>query len=430
MIDLYDQVTKFCWPKAWTVGDFPVASSCGISYALQTRIPQTGPNYEDIRTRLFQDYKEYKATTKDEVPIMEDDVYLSLTNNANILFKAIASARVNEHLAEVTEATESAMRSAWDDILKSMCCSTNEALSESFLFVPAFALLTIYYSLVSSVERQIPLPRNQAVELGNLFPWEDQVRLLDELTLEQYLGTKVYGLSQEVRRDVLGAHNQASNIAATMNEKPYILRPEDRRFEPADAITDGVWCLSYSIAKPKALGGRYKTEDQKAVSEPTKIIKWTASLLKIVLSIPTIVRRCKETKPDNQTEAPEDVEGEHKACVMCPGVSESLPIFPPLRIPGEGHVFPKLYLPLIFAEYKKSTSDLRQAFHQIQIYCTFGVELLAALGVTDFPVWGVVAGATKGSIIMAWKSSKSDELKVPVATRSRSKLPARSNVRV
>ncbi len=158
-----------------------------------------------------------------------------------------------------------------------------------------------------------------------------------------------------------------------------------------------------------------------------KLQVWTASLLKLVLSIPKIAKKCKETKSN---EAPEEVEGKHKACVMCPGVSESLPIFSPLRIAGEGHFFPKLYLPLIFAEYKKSAEDLRQAFHQIQIYCIFGVELLAALGVTDFPVWGVVTGATKGSIIMAWKSSKSDERKVPVATRSKKNPPPRSNVSV
>jgi hypothetical protein len=287
--------------------------------------------------------------------------------------------------------------------------------------------LTFHYSLYFSVERQIPLPRNQAVELGSLFPWEDQVGLLHTLTLAQYAGAVDYGVPREVERDVLDAHSRASNISATMNVKPYILQPEDRRFEPADAIMDGVWCLGYSIAKPKFLD---KTEDQKITGEPTKIIKWTASLLKLVLSIPLIARKCKETKGNNQTEPPEEVEGKHNACVMCPGVSESLPIFSPLRIPGEGHLFPKLYLPLIFAEYKKSADDLRQAFHQIQIYCTFGVELLAALGVTDFPVWGVVAGATKGSIIMAWKSSKSDEKKVPVATRSKKHPPARSTVSV
>jgi hypothetical protein len=191
-----------------------------------------------------------------------------------------------------------------------------------------------------------------------------------------------------------------------------------------------VWCLGYSITKSKSLNERHQTEDQKVTGETTKIIKWTASLLKLVLNISKITKKCKETKANDETEAPEDVEGEHKACVMCPGVSESLPIFSPLRIASEKHFFPKLYLPLIFAEYKKSAADLHQAFHQIQIYCVFGVELLAALGVTDFPVWGVVTGATTGSIIMAWKSSKSDERKVPVATRSKSKPPARSNVSV
>ena len=79
---------------------------------------------------------------------MEDDVSLSLTNNVNILFQAIASAQVNKHLVEISEATESAMRSAWDDILKSMCCSPNEALSESFLFVLTFALFDILSCIV------------------------------------------------------------------------------------------------------------------------------------------------------------------------------------------------------------------------------------------------------------------------------------------
>ena len=171
---------------------------------------------------------------------MEDDVCLSLTNNANLLFQAIASAQVNKHLVEVREVTESAMRSAWDDILKSMCCSSTEALSESLLFVLTFVLFTFYYSLVSSVERQIPLPRNHAVELGNLFPWEDPVRFLHSISLAQYIAAVDYGMSEEVRRDVFDAHGRANNISATMNAKPYILQPEDRRFEPVDAIPDGM----------------------------------------------------------------------------------------------------------------------------------------------------------------------------------------------
>ena len=165
------------------------------------------------------------------------------------------------------------------------------------------------------------------------------------MTLAQYNGAVDYGLPQEIERDVLGAHNQASGISATMNAKPYILQPEDRRFEPADAVMDGVWCLGYSIAKSKSLDGRHKTEDQKVTGETTKIIKWTASLLKLILNIPKITKKCKETKGKNQTESPEDVEGEHKACVMCPGVSECLPIFPPLRIASEGHFFSKTLPP-------------------------------------------------------------------------------------
>ncbi len=43
------------------------------------------------------------------------------------------------------------------------------------------------------------------------------------------------------------------------------------------------------------------------------------------------------------------------------------------------------------------------------MYCIFGVGFLAAMGINDFPVFGVVTAGTEGEIIMAWKSSKSAE---------------------
>ena len=66
-----------------------------------------------------------------------------------------------------------------------------------------------------------------------------------------------------------------------------------------------------------------------------------------------------------------------------------------------------LYLPFIFVENKQATKNLCQALHQAQMYCIFGVEFLAALGITDFPVFGIVLAATEGEIIMIWKSTKS-----------------------
>jgi hypothetical protein len=71
--------------------------------------------------------------------------------------------------------------------------------------------------------------------------------------------------------------------------------------------------------------------------------------------------------------------------------------------------FLRFYFPFIYVENKRATKSLRQALHQCQMYCIFGVEFLAALGITDFPVFGVITAGTEGEIIMAWKSSNSVE---------------------
>jgi hypothetical protein len=102
---------------------------------LQSYISYCDPVYKDLRNRLFKDYKFYKTEHDPNVPEMEDDVCLSITNHLSVLFKALANAEVSRQQAGISEATESAMRSAWDDILKATCCSPEETLSKPFLFV-------------------------------------------------------------------------------------------------------------------------------------------------------------------------------------------------------------------------------------------------------------------------------------------------------
>jgi len=66
---------------------------------------------------------------------MPDDVYLSVIGHLSILYKAVASAWVCQRQADQIGATESDERSAWDDLMKAMCCAPTEALSDTFLYV-------------------------------------------------------------------------------------------------------------------------------------------------------------------------------------------------------------------------------------------------------------------------------------------------------
>ncbi len=99
---------------------------------------------------------------------------------------------------------------------------------------------------------------------------------------------------------------------------------------------------------------------------------------------------------------------QHKECFICPGVTSSL------QTPSSIHprsspytVTNELFCPLFFCEFKKSDSEeVHTAFHQCQLDCIAGVESLRALGITDFPIYGLVATGSRASIMMAWHSTR------------------------
>ncbi len=332
---------------------------------------------------------------------MEDDVCLSITNHLSVLFKALANAEASQYQAGISEATESAMRSAWDDILKVSCCSPEETLSRSFLFV-AFVFLRLFVTKLNhSVEKSIPLPKNRAAELGATFSAVDQAFLLKNLILKQVNKANVSAVPVAVTKAASAAFVQAFDNYSTIENKGYTLKQEERAYEPAGARVDGVACLDYFV-------GNSKTTDKR--SNVGKSFRWMSSFFKLLSKFPMTKKRCKDLEETNEAHDRKEVSSikgpreDHSACLMAPCVTKSLPTFSSPPVPET--VFPKLYVPFIFTEYKRSTYSLEQAYHQIQMYCIFGVEFLASIGLTDFPVWGLVTTGTRGSIIMAWKSTK------------------------
>lgn len=99
----------------------------------------------------------------------------------------------------------------------------------------------------------------------------------------------------------------------------------------------------------------------------------------------------------------------HRGCLICPSVTSSLPISSTIFQQAEPYeVGTELFFPLLFCEYKrKNYENVATAFRQAQMDCISGVESLRALGITDFPVYGLVTTGSRGSIMMAWHSTKS-----------------------
>ncbi len=98
----------------------------------------------------------------------------------------------------------------------------------------------------------------------------------------------------------------------------------------------------------------------------------------------------------------------NKSCIICPGITgSSLEIPSSLDQQSKSHkVSTELFFPLIFCGYSSGYGNTRVAFHRCQTVCISGVESLRKLGITDFPVYGLVTNGSKASIMMAWHSTK------------------------
>lgn len=206
-----------------------------------------------------------------------------------------------------------------------------------------------------------------------------------------------------------GQRLQLAGSTVTQEEK-------ERAREPGEAIIDGLCCLRYEL--------REKILKQAETESAERW--WITSFFKRFVTRKPVCQGKQPLKTDLQDERQRKLaEACHLSCYMCPSV------MPPSTTsstedpaPASSHRRQELDIPFMVAEYKRNGVSIHQAFHQGQIYLTFATEFLAALGVTDYPVWCLIAAGTQGTIIMAWKSTRSSQplSKVQTSTTSSSSV--------
>ena len=282
-----------------------------------------------------------------------------------------------------------------------------------------------------SAEIPIPLPRNKATELGSMFGADTQAHLQSELLSSQI---------PESRKSAPPAIRMAlaaSYFHAEALNPPMALKPEDRSYEPATATVDAICYLQYdiqtksNIAPSKGKGSKCTKREESKECPETKNHKgkpagWMSRFIKMVSPKSAMNKACKGRKPDGLPPITgkgnkEDIEASrHVDCLLCPFVTDTLGLSQSeSSSPNFGFVSDtQIHIPYLFTEYKRFPSGEHQAFHQAQMYITFGVEFLSALGITDEPVWALVTSGTRGSIIMAWKSTAARSSNVESAAES------------
>jgi len=264
---------------------------------------------------------------------------------------------------------------------------------------------------IVSAEIPIPLPRNKATELGSMFGADVQAHLQSELLSSQIPESRK-SAPPAIRMALAASyfHAEALNPQA-------ILKPEDRSYEPATATVDAIYYLRHDIqnqinlapSKGKRTKHEESEENPEANHKESKHGRWIARFIKKVSPKSAMNRACKGRKPDILPANDKvDIEASrHTGCLLCPFVTDTLGLSPSESSNADFGLVSdaQIHIPYLFTEYKRFPSGEHQAFHQAQMYITFGVEFLAALGIINEPIWALVTSGTRGSIIMAWKST-------------------------
>lgn len=84
---------------------------------------------------------------------------------------------------------------------------------------------------------------------------------------------------------------------------------------------------------------------------------------------------------------------------------------PPNRgapLSGIGFLFPQLLV-----KYKRYSGTFLKAFNQVRMYLTSTVAFYAAVGILDWPVFGLATDGTVGHVLMAWRTKTVTTEEVP-----------------
>ncbi|KJA16493.1 hypothetical protein HYPSUDRAFT_291017 [Hypholoma sublateritium FD-334 SS-4] len=414
MIDEYDRHCALAWPKEWEGTEY-TSVSCDAAF-------------RDTLKLLFSQYKAYRSSNSNTVELA-DSQFSFLKSRLHAFLSSVVLSRGRIYQAiEGVAINEAERRIAIDVLMNFFWCTQEDSVSDTYF-----------------TESTIRLPLNKgAAGILN----ENQLSALwTNLAVAQLSTTAATILSnRDAYRTATRVQMMVHDTMADMQESGATAKLEKfRQKEPSQAACDGLAGARISIitghsdstslqAATKMAVPTSNSSDKHPVSAgrstpgPLSILRHRSSIwssIKFALSAHSIAPPCPGTLEKAATPAPKPTPGVtcaasdspnpkepvyHESCMICPHVSSSLQIPSSLcqpQRPQSQFMGTELFFPLIFCEYKHSEYEhIHVAFHQCQMDCVSGVESLRALGVTDFPVYGLVAAGSRASIMMAWHSTK------------------------
>ncbi|KIJ61469.1 hypothetical protein HYDPIDRAFT_42675 [Hydnomerulius pinastri MD-312] len=375
MIDHYDSMTKFVWPQTWNA---------------EVKLPEVDGAVKELKVELFRQYSDISQKTWARAPL--DDRHVRALSDwlSALLFSTVGMYTLYANKARPV-VYEAEARHEWDTLLYRFYVSQSESVSQT-----AF------------LERNLNLPRNTAVDHDNDSLFDQQKALANgyvaHCTAAQFALVSQPGLDlnasllsqgdKEV--GVLGvaiqASSQALNSLMQVPKSPGMRARviEHAMVEPTQGKCDAILVVPVDSKLPLELALVQQSqksqepglpESSKTSSkrpQPHSAVR-TNKTNKTVLRDP-VASSCREPIPEaNYGILPQTLEG-------------------------------NVLLPSLVAEYKKHEHSPMAALNQGRIYCVAAVTFLAALGIEEYPVYGLVTNGNVGAVLLSWKSPASKNI--------------------
>jgi len=392
------------------------------------------------RTELHKQMAEHSLEDPATVVAPSDDGLESalrlFASQPSTLYNSIMEAqRYHKQESIRIKVPEAEKRRVWNNILHTYASSSDIPSLPSFQQVFVLSnvpehMLTFPFSL--SQEKTVHCPKNDFIGNPSQYPIKWQADVQSALTVLQNTESILRPISNDVRSIVEELAKDANEIRKFFDyNSPEI--PLDQRKEPSSAKADGILTItvhpinstlqstttvpadhrttippgSSVTAHPVSLKGEivhlFETGTYWKGKEPTSYVPSPSGSATQSHTLPG------KPDPTSHAEGTSLETSLHLSCLMCPAVTEHLrtgthtchQVNPITKRPNA-----LLCVPFFFTEYKKDDKSVIQAFNQCKIYCISGLKFLAALGITGFPVYGLVTTGLQGTIMMAWSSQE------------------------
>ncbi|THH13655.1 hypothetical protein EW146_g6587 [Bondarzewia mesenterica] len=410
MIKIYNDMTEFYWPAGWKteVSDVNAAFVPSCSFEVQNDLPQVDATLQHLRDDVFRQHDEARAAKApgDLDPVVVDIVSKRLSS----ILLASAGAYTHQVASKGRNVYEVEWRHNWDALLYRFYAASADAVSTDVL-----------------LEQTLTLSRNDSVDIM------DPARLASvENRLAEYdktLSTSAYVAASSLHR---GAQTHALDAlirAAKVEEQVETLASDPAKMMQTIKMR----------AAPEPRTGKC---DAILVMPIFDILGERISSDKVQEKFPenfALVRRAKDSENGGRADAP--VAGQAPKTSPTQFLSATSQDSSQKKVNEKGYLLDifrcsdfyaqstltpisgvsltqatlidsqALLLPTLVVEYKKQDS-VTKPINQGRMYLVSAVTFLAAVGITNYPVFGLITDGADGVVTVAWYSEKQDKIYV------------------